>query len=89
MYRAFITGQIRQKAEGIFFSSSHFALRFHQHQNLRYAYPFSHSAGKGISALVFTFIHSLEHQINWHGSRNNCCFLMAFYYYNNRLRAIG
>ena len=86
MYTAFITVQIRQKAEGIFFSS-HFALRFHQ--NLCDTYPFSHSAGKGISALVFTFIHSLEHQINWCGSRKKCCFLMAFYYYNNRLRAIG
>jgi len=87
MYTAFITGQIRQKAEDIFFSSTNYASRFFQ--NLSYAYLFSHSDGKGISALVFTFIHSLEHHINWHGSRKKCCFLMAFYYYNNRLRAIG
>ena len=64
MSTIFIISQIRQKAEGFSFSSSRFALRFHQHQNLRYAYPFSHSAGKGISALVFTFIHSLEHLIS-------------------------
>ena len=67
MFTTFIIGQIRQKAEDIFFSSTNYASRFFQ--NLSYAYPFSHSAGKGVFTLVFTFIHSLEHQINWYGSR--------------------
>ncbi|MFA5229432.1 MAG: hypothetical protein WC446_06755 [Candidatus Paceibacterota bacterium] len=59
-----------QKIEDLFFSSTRFALKFHQ--KLYYVYSFSHSGGKGTSALVFTFIHSLEHQINWHDSRRNC-----------------
>jgi hypothetical protein len=86
MSTIFIISQIRQKAVGTSFSSSHFELRFHQ--NLRYAYPFSRSAGKGISALVFTFIHWLENLINWHDTVENCCFTIVFYCQNNRVQAI-
>ena len=74
------------KGGGHFFSSSHFALRFHQ--NLCDTYPFSHSAGKGISALVFTFIHWLENLINWHDTVENCCFTIVFYCQDNRVQAI-
>jgi hypothetical protein len=80
------TGTARRKAQDLFFSSVRFDSRFHQ--NLSLAYSFSSNGGKGIFVLVFTFIHWLENLINWHDSREYCCFLKAFYCQNNRMRAI-
>ena len=86
MSTALITGVIRQNVQHWIFFSTHFASWFHQ--NLCYAYPFSHSAGKGIYALEFSFIHWLENLINWHDSVENCCFTIVFYCQNNRVQAI-
>ena len=86
MSTIFIISQIRQKADGIFFSSTNCASR--SFQNLSYAYPFSHSAVKGISALEFSFIHWLENLINWHVTVENCCFTIVFYCQNNRVQSI-
>ena len=62
MSTIFIISQIRQKAEGTSFSSSHFELRFHQ--NLRYAYPFSRSGVKGSRMQVLINTNHLDHLLN-------------------------
>ena len=62
MSTIFIISQIRQKAEGIFFSSSHFALRFHQ--NLSYLYLFSHIGRKGSRMQVLINTNPLDHLLN-------------------------
>lgn len=62
MYTAFITGQIRQKAEDFSFSSSHFALGFHQ--NLSYLYLFSHIGRKGSRMQVLINTNHLDHLLN-------------------------
>ncbi|MFA5229333.1 MAG: hypothetical protein WC446_06245 [Candidatus Paceibacterota bacterium] len=80
------TGTARRKDKDMFFSSTRFALLFHQ--NLIYTYTFSCNGGQGISALVFTRIQWLERRINWHETRENYCFLKAFYCQNNIMRTI-
>ena len=62
MSTIFIISQIRQKAEGISFSSNHFASQFFQ--NLSYLYLFSHIGRKGSRMQLLINTNPLDHLLN-------------------------
>jgi len=86
MSTIFIISQIRQKAEGISFSSSHFALRFFQ--NLSYAYFFSHIGKKGSRMQVLINTNPLDRFMNGKVTFEKKLLILMVHSQNNRMVVI-